>query len=716
MSFIWNQLPSLHHVNEACRCLGFIQSPATAGKSTTPFYTMTIADKSSIYNELSTTNPSLPFSSIVKRLVVFRRKLAIAPKSAKMELEPYIEKMIAFLEKTSKYDRTNFIIQFSSEAELHDYVTHPQYDMPSYGTGKVAFAIIVNDVKEELGQWDYSIRVNYTSDAQENKKHAIACLSGPDFNSTHDYRRWKNCDYLYHIPSTKFNTIDLFKPQTARFINGYLFSGFSALQQTIDEFIFSQYGEQTEVIASVSPFPTESFTSDTFQYVISSTLGMFYMLSYLYPVSQIVRALVLEKEMRIKEGMKMMGLTDFVYNMSWLIVLFCQMTVVSALITLVTADSVFEYSNNVLVFVFFEAFSLSVLGLCFLLSTFFSRAKVASLLSPMIFFGLFFPFFVYSNEEFSVSTKSLSCLSAPTCFALGGMVFGSFEGGQVGINYDNMSQITSNMSYTICVSMMLLDAIIYSLLAWYLDNIFPSEFGSPRPFYFIFLPSYWFEGITLNSLQRFESPFYRDYSRLNSSEIEMTVHATNTSNQDSKYFEKVSNDLLQQSQDMRCISIQGLGKVFQTTGGERVAVDNLNAEMYEGQVTVLLGHNGAGKSSTINMLVGLTPPSSGDAIIRGKRISSEMHQIRHNLGVCPQHDILFPDLTVLQHLLMFASFKGITDNVYDKAIKMIVEVGLLEKATICVKELSGGQKRKLSLGIALIGDSSVVILDGKISI
>ena len=135
-------------------------------------------------------------------------------------------------------------------------------------------------------------------------------------------------------------------------------------------------------MASVSLMPTTAYQTDNFQYVISSTLGIFYMLSFLYPVSRIIRSLVLEKETRIREGrrdiqvsyfyvcnwsgvvgMKMMGLSDTVYNLSWLITTSTQMTLVAILITLVTSASVFEYSNKLFVFIYFEVFSLAVISM-----------------------------------------------------------------------------------------------------------------------------------------------------------------------------------------------------------------------------------------------------------------------------------------------------------------------------------------------------------------
>ncbi len=115
------------------------------------------------------------------------------------------------------------------------------------------------------------------------------------------------------------------------------------------------------------------------------------------------------------------------------------------------------------------------------------------------------------------------------------------------------------------------------------------------------------------------------------------------------------------------------------------------------------------------MLVGMTPPSGGTATMPGGlKITENMPAIRKTLGVCPQHDILFPDLSVLQHLQVFAAFKGVPPRkVTEEAKRMVAEVGLKEKANANSSTLSGGQKRKLSLGMALIGDSKVVILDGK---
>jgi len=123
-------------------------------------------------------------------------------------------------------------------------------------------------------------------------------------------------------------------------------------------------------------------------------------------------------------------------------------------------------------------------------------------------------------------------------------------------------------------------------------------------------------------------------------------------------------------------------------------------------------HNGAGKTTTIAMLTGLIPADSGSALIEGFDLNNDMSDIRRNLGVCPQHDVLFPTLTVQEHLVMFGCFKGITGKALYAAVdKMILVVGLTEKRSEYAKNLSGGQKRKLSVAIAFVGGSRVVFLD-----
>jgi ATP-binding cassette subfamily A (ABC1) protein 3 len=144
----------------------------------------------------------------------------------------------------------------------------------------------------------------------------------------------------------------------------------------------------------------------------------------------------------------------------------------------------------------------------------------------------------------------------------------------------------------------------------------------------------------------------------------------------------------------------------------QLAVEGMNFFMREGEIFCLLGHNGAGKTTTINCLTGLLDITSGDCSIYGRSIRTDALEIRRSIGFCPQHNVLYEDLTVEEHLQLFAKMKGYTGEELAKEVNdMIAAVDLEAKRHSFASQLSGGMKRKLSIGIAYIGGSKLIILD-----
>ncbi|NXY00323.1 ABCA2 protein, partial [Centropus bengalensis] len=142
------------------------------------------------------------------------------------------------------------------------------------------------------------------------------------------------------------------------------------------------------------------------------------------------------------------------------------------------------------------------------------------------------------------------------------------------------------------------------------------------------------------------------------------------------------------------------------------ALNKLSLNLYENQVVSFLGHNGAGKTTTMSILTGLFPPTSGSATIYGHDIRTEMDEIRKNLGMCPQHNVLFDRLTVEEHLWFYSQLKSMAEEEIRKEMdKMIEDLELSNKRHSLVQTLSGGMKRKLSVAIAFVGGSRAVILD-----
>jgi ATP-binding cassette subfamily A (ABC1) protein 3 len=125
-----------------------------------------------------------------------------------------------------------------------------------------------------------------------------------------------------------------------------------------------------------------------------------------------------------------------------------------------------------------------------------------------------------------------------------------------------------------------------------------------------------------------------------------------------------------------------------------------------------LGHNGAGKTTCMEMLTGLIMPSGGSAEIVGLDIVNDIHKIRQRIGYCPQHDLLFEELTVREHLEFYGNLRGIEENKLREDIDVLLRtIGLEQKGDARSIELSGGMKRKLSISIALVGQPDVIFLD-----
>ena len=94
-------------------------------------------------------------------------------------------------------------------------------------------------------------------------------------------------------------------------------------------------------------------------------------------------------------------------------------------------------------------------------------------------------------------------------------------------------------------------------------------------------------------------------------------------------------------------------------GGETVkAVNGVTFSTFEDEITALLGHNGAGKTTTMSVLTGLFSASAGSAYINGHDIGTSMAAVRRSLGLCPQHNMLFEDLNVLEHFVFFGMVSG----------------------------------------------------------
>ena len=154
---------------------------------------------------------------------------------------------------------------------------------------------------------------------------------------------------------------------------------------------------------------------------------------------------------------------------------------------------------------------------------------------------------------------------------------------------------------------------------------------------------------------------------------------------------------------MPAIEVSGLRKAY----GNLEAVRGVDFEIEEGEVFGLLGPNGAGKTTTVEILEGYRKRDAGEVRVLGSDPERPGPDFRERIGVVLQQSQLWPNLTVRETHAIFAGYYRAPRNV-DEVIAL---VGLQKKAKARVKTLSGGQKRRLDLGIALVGDPQLIFLD-----
>lgn len=146
--------------------------------------------------------------------------------------------------------------------------------------------------------------------------------------------------------------------------------------------------------------------------------------------------------------------------------------------------------------------------------------------------------------------------------------------------------------------------------------------------------------------------------------------------------------------------------------GDFEAVQGVNFSIFRGECFGLLGPNGAGKTSIVKMIYGFSPVTSGKLEVFGRDIMGKARQIKAKIGVVPQEDNLDPELTVRDNLIVYAGYFRIKNDLAQKRADEILEfMDLMDKKGAVVEQLSGGLKRRLTIGRALINQPEMVILD-----
>lgn len=143
--------------------------------------------------------------------------------------------------------------------------------------------------------------------------------------------------------------------------------------------------------------------------------------------------------------------------------------------------------------------------------------------------------------------------------------------------------------------------------------------------------------------------------------------------------------------------------------GTKKIVDDLSFEVHPGEVFALLGANGSGKTSTIRALLGIYRPTSGELLVDGKTYTPEQ---AHQVGYLPEERGLYTRSKVLDTMMYFGELKGMTrTDAKTFSLEYLKRVELADKAGTTIKKLSGGQQQKVQLGVAIMNNPQLLILD-----
>ncbi len=472
------------------------------------------------------------------------------------------------------YTLANFTVtNLKSDSELVSYVTSSSYGVGS--NPQLVAAIVIEQFGNAANnfQWNYKLRGN----ASRNDRYQTSFFTSEIEDVNQLQWIWESTNW----------------PVLAK--QSHVF-----LQLFVDSFIIQQSIPSSNPVSAnlpkrnieLAPFFTPPFRLDQFADFVGDSIGLIFTVAFLWPITRIAKLLVEEKESRIKEGMKMMGLSESALFLSWQFAYAIIFFIMSIIIVLATGSSIFKYSDKGRIFIFFWFFGLATFSYAYLLSTVFSKARTASTMAAITYLVLYFPYYAIAGDRASSGTKTAACLSAPTCFGLGAYTIIKYEAAGTGVTNSNAGTEINGFSYNQTIGMLFFDIIFYIILALYFNEVLPTEWGTQRPWYFLVTKSFWCPERVNSNSSKARLTSYDHSNPEQRSAIEMAENP-NISPLEGDHIEPVSEEFANRPG----VKVRHLRKEYGSKLDGvplKVAVKDFSLDFYEGEITCLLGHNGAG--------------------------------------------------------------------------------------------------------------------------
>ncbi|XP_047563456.1 ATP-binding cassette sub-family A member 6-like isoform X1 [Lutra lutra] len=519
----------------------------------------------------------------------------------------------------------------------------------------------------------------------------ITDIAGIVFNDTFSYKL--KFFQGYYIPFLKEDLFaahcwNLDDDEHSCSLSKYWSSGFVALQAAINAAII-QITTNHSVVEELMSITAVNMKTLPFMYkdVLQKELFLFYCLLYFFPFIYFVSLNVTKERKKCKDFMKIMGLQESAFWLSYGLIYATFIFIISIMITvIITSTQIIVMTGFMVIFTLFFLYGLSLIALTFLMSVLLKKTLLTNLV--MFLLNIFcggVGFTVYYRQLPS-SLEWILSFCSPFAFTAGMSKIIYLDNTMNGIIFPDPSGDSYVMIATF--SVLAFDALFYLALALYFDKILP--YGDERHYSpLFFLNSSCFRHQRTNNV------------------IEKEIESEPPSED---CFEPVAPEF----QGKEAIRIRNVKKEYTSKSGKMEALKDLLFDIYEGQITAILGHSGAGKSSLLNILNGLSVPTEGSVTIYNKNLSEmqDLEEIRKITGVCPQFNVQFDILTVKENLRLFAKIKGIQPQEVEQEVqRILLELNIQNIQDNLAKHLSEGQKRKLTFGIAILGDPQILLLD-----
>lgn len=243
--------------------------------------------------------------------------------------------------------------------------------------------------------------------------------------------------------------------------------------------------------------PYACFTEDKFGFYILALSPVISTVAWIFLIAFSIRDYVLERELHLEEVLYVTGLKPSVRFLIWFILAFLIMAFGCACgLAIFRLADIIPNSDFLLVYLYFLAFCFSIVMYCYMISSFFSTATIASLSGIIVYLASYLPFMVCITfeHELTLASKLASCLSMSTAMCFGIMYLARFETQGVGVQWTNLYQspmAEDTMNFGLALEAMLADGVIYFLIGWYCSNVLASTNYGRKSFYFFLQPSYW---------------------------------------------------------------------------------------------------------------------------------------------------------------------------------------------------------------------------------